>query len=351
MSEKPQIFAHCTAGCSWETVHKSDFLRAVQYVEIPIPESGTVELEVGAKYKIYADKNAVANWATFPAILIGTEEKDLLDCVWPMEVDGYRKYYYVEILEAEWVVEESTSMFGVLKIVYEFNGVRKTIEIDNVYIGSTYTIQISNANKIYWYNVDAVELIGENGEDGKDGSDGVDGKTAYDIAVENGYAGTEAEFGYGLAKAAGTAGWTEEQITLLETIFANIAYTDETTGQAAADALIASLRGGTVVTVTGLLASYTGGTVAAGTTLDSLKNDLTVTATYSDGTTATVTDYTLSGSLIAGQTNIITVTYKGKTATFGVTVEAAEITVSVSGGSISTNATSLTVSDGNIILS
>lgn len=66
---------------------------------------------------------------------------------------------------------------------------------------------------------------------------------------------------------------------------------------------------------------YSGGIVPAGTTLDQLTG-IEVTATYSDGTTETVTDYTLSGTLIAGQDNTITVTYQEKTATFTVTVEA-----------------------------
>ena len=53
--------------------------------------------------------------------------------------------------------------------------------------------------------------------------------------------------------------------------------------------------------------------------LDSLKQNLAVTATYYNGTTATITNYVLSGELTAG-TSIITVIYGGKTATFEVTV-------------------------------
>ena len=75
------------------------------------------------------------------------------------------------------------------------------------------------------------------------------------------------------------------------------------------------------VTLTSISASYTGGTVPAGTTLSQLTG-IVVTAMYSDGSTGTVTGYTLSGNLTAGRTNIITVTYQGKTATFEVTVEA-----------------------------
>ena len=54
--------------------------------------------------------------------------------------------------------------------------------------------------------------------------------------------------------------------------------------------------------------------------LDKLKQYLTVTATFSDTTTETVTGYALSGSMTAG-TNTITVTYMGKTTTFSATVK------------------------------
>lgn len=81
-------------------------------------------------------------------------------------------------------------------------------------------------------------------------------------------------------------------------------------------------------TLTGLTATYTGGAVAAGTTLSQLTE--VVKATYSDGTTSAAltkgTDYTLSGTLTAGQANTVTVTgkgtYVGYTTTFSVTVDA-----------------------------
>lgn len=74
--------------------------------------------------------------------------------------------------------------------------------------------------------------------------------------------------------------------------------------------------------LTSISASYTGGDVAVGTAVSSLTG-VSVTATYSDGTTASVTGYTLSGTIAEGS-NTITVSYQGKTATFtvnGVAVE------------------------------
>lgn len=75
-------------------------------------------------------------------------------------------------------------------------------------------------------------------------------------------------------------------------------------------------------TVTSISAVYTqSGTVYDTDSLDSLKSDLVVTATWSNQTTSTVAsaDYTLSGTLTTG-TSTITVSYGGKTTTFTVTV-------------------------------
>lgn len=76
------------------------------------------------------------------------------------------------------------------------------------------------------------------------------------------------------------------------------------------------------ITVSSISAVYTqSGTVYDTDTLDSLKSDLVVTATFMDSTTGVIaaTDYTLSGTLTVG-TSTITVSYGGKTTTFSVTV-------------------------------
>ena len=76
------------------------------------------------------------------------------------------------------------------------------------------------------------------------------------------------------------------------------------------------------LTVSSISAVYTqSGTVYTTDSLDSLKDDLVVTATFMDSSTAVIpsTDYTLSGTLLVG-TSSITVSYGGKTTTFNVTV-------------------------------
>lgn len=170
--------------------------------------------------------------------------------------------------------------------------------------------------------------------------------SAYGIAVKHGYAGTEEEWLESLRGPEGQqgiqgkpgpqgepgrgGGLTAAQIDLLEDAFEHIQWADDAGPQYAAQ-LITSLRGGesggeqpeqpdTPKTLTGISAEYSGGNVPVGTELSSLSG-ITVTAHYSDGTTATVTGYTLSGTIAAGD-NTITVTYMGKTATITVTGEA-----------------------------
>lgn len=71
------------------------------------------------------------------------------------------------------------------------------------------------------------------------------------------------------------------------------------------------------VTLSSISATYSGGDVAVGTAVTDLTG-IVVTAHYSDGTSKTVTGYTLSGTIADGS-NTVTVTYQGKTTTFMVT--------------------------------
>ena len=77
-----------------------------------------------------------------------------------------------------------------------------------------------------------------------------------------------------------------------------------------------------VPTLTGITAAYSGPTVAQTTPLEDLKDDLTVTANYSNGAGKPVTDYELTGSLSITGPSTITVTWEGATTTFTVTAVA-----------------------------
>lgn len=121
---------------------------------------------------------------------------------------------------------------------------------------------------------------------------------------------------YGGVSSSGT-GLTDDIKQALLDCFEHVAWTDEH-GQDYVDALEAALY--PPANLVSISAVYTqSGTVYDTDTLDSLRDDLVVTAHYDNGTSETVTNYTLSGTLAVG-TSTVTVSYGGKTATFSVTV-------------------------------
>jgi len=102
--------------------------------------------------------------------------------------------------------------------------------------------------------------------------------------------------------------------------FENVAWINDQ-GQTYYDALYAALY--PPKTLVSISAAFTQGSAVIYDTdsLDTLKQYLTVTATYDDTSTGVVTNYTLSGTLTEG-ISTITVSYGGKTTTFDVTVSA-----------------------------
>ena len=123
----------------------------------------------------------------------------------------------------------------------------------------------------------------------------------------------------------GGSGITDTEKALILSLFRNTSYTSNNMG-AVFSQLEALWSGGEVEpdvpvnpekTLTSISAAYSGGSVTAGTAVNSLTG-IVVTAHYSDGTSATVTGYTLSGTIAEGN-NTITVSYGGKTTTFTVT--------------------------------
>lgn len=119
----------------------------------------------------------------------------------------------------------------------------------------------------------------------------------------------------------GTGGLTEAMKVALLQIADKVAYSDANGTSYYNDLYNSFYPPADLVSIS---AAYTqGGTVYDTDSLDSLRDDLVVTATYSDSTTATITTYTLSGSLTQG-TSTITASYGGQTDTFTVTVTHAE---------------------------
>ena len=128
------------------------------------------------------------------------------------------------------------------------------------------------------------------------------------------------------AESTDTVSWSSSNTSV-----ATVSDTGLVTGVALGSATITATAGNvsatcsvliSAVTVTSISAVYTQSeTVYDTDSLDSLKSDLVVTATWSDSSTSTVasSDYSLSGTLTVG-TSTITVSYGGETTTFTVTV-------------------------------
>lgn len=142
--------------------------------------------------------------------------------------------------------------------------------------------------------------------------------SAATVTENTSYSGTiTASSGYTLTGAT-------VSITMGGTDITSAAYSSGVISIAAVTGDVAITVTAVAVTLSSISAVYTqSGTVYDTDSLDSLKTDLVVTATYSDSSSGTVpaADYTLSGTLTVG-TSTITVSYGGKTDTFNVTVSA-----------------------------
>lgn len=142
---------------------------------------------------------------------------------------------------------------------------------------------------------------------------------------------------------------SEEIKQALLDCFENVAWINDQ-GQTYYDALYAALY--PPVDVLSISAVFTQGSAVIYDTddLDTLKQYLVVTATMTDSTTQTVTNYTLSGALTVG-TSTITVSYSGKTTTFNVTVsEQQHLTGYTTVGNPTIDGQNrMTTSDGNFI--
>lgn len=127
----------------------------------------------------------------------------------------------------------------------------------------------------------------------------------------------------------GTIAWSSSD-TSVATVNSSGLVTGCSNGTAIITATCGDISAKCTATVSGFAtlesieATYTqSGTVYESATLDSLKSDLVVVASYSDTTTVILTgdQYALSGALTTG-TSTITVSFGGKTDTFTVTVTA-----------------------------
>jgi len=121
--------------------------------------------------------------------------------------------------------------------------------------------------------------------------------------------------------ASRIGGWSNKAKQALLTLLENVAYSNDQ-GRVYWDELSLALYPPADLVSISAVFNQGSATIYDTDTLDTLKQYLTVTAAYSDGTTEVVNDYTLSGTLTVG-TSTITIEYGeygGKSTTFDVVV-------------------------------
>lgn len=152
--------------------------------------------------------------------------------------------------------------------------------------------------------------------------DDVEGKL--DRVQDAGYANKVMVIGNNGALVPGEAPVPVAVRSALIDIFRHVAYTDDQGAQ-----MLAALESAMAVrTLSAISAAINQGSTIIYTDdgLDQLRPLMTVTATYSDGTTAVISDYTLTGTLAPGEC-VIGVQYGGMMDTVTVTATQPEVTV------------------------
>ena len=158
MSNKPNIFAFCNAGCKWETVHKADFLKSATFYEVGQPD-GVATVDAYRKYRIFADKGET-NYNVTISFQSSVNEEYYEQTTIPVAV-GRRGYFDFEILGATYTSAGTVS--AELKIVYEVNGVELTHTASTVNYDLTDSVlKITGADQVLLYN-DTAAIVAKDG--------------------------------------------------------------------------------------------------------------------------------------------------------------------------------------------
>lgn len=147
MSNKPKIFGFCSAGCKWETVHKSDFEQIASHIIVPSNADGIYVLEKGKEYKIYADKNNGFFTAslTFYTMPLEGSVYPYYNSINTPVVDEYADHFTFKLLECS--AEKGC--------IYEYCGTRYKQATTDCYSGNTPAVTLSGATKVLQYNAGA----------------------------------------------------------------------------------------------------------------------------------------------------------------------------------------------------
>lgn len=170
MSNKPKIYGTCKAGCQWETVHRSEFEAIAALVPQYTQMDGLYWLEVGKEYKAVDEQpNNEFNVCLSVHLTIDGEDTShkLFDV--PKNPDPFSNTFTLKVLGL-------CEVDGKTSIVYEFCGVRYSEAVEDA--TEITGVYMDWVGELYLYNSDATIIA----------------KSAYEIAVDNGFEGTEQEW-------------------------------------------------------------------------------------------------------------------------------------------------------------
>lgn len=209
MNNKPKIYATCSAGCLWETVHKDELEKFSSHV-VQYPNSnGNYILEINKDYKIYAPKGSTNNFKCNVGIKYKEGDSSALVYLSLINNDEYAEGFVFRMLGYKVTGDNTVDFY------YEFAGARYKDEIvvESTDVTLEYVI-VKDATAVYAYSSEAVVVdynvtaIEESSEDG--GSNIVTFPNGATMTVHNGSKGEKGDTG-----ATGTsASWfTGTEIT------------------------------------------------------------------------------------------------------------------------------------------
>lgn len=184
MSDKPKIYANCPAGCLWETVHKSDFERSAAFIKQYPNENGEYTLEQGKTYIVKRAPNA-SQMGYYKINPVASDDfynplpEDTLAISYPDSYSEYDSQYKFRLLYVNW--NWGGKWYDVTGC-YEING-------NKLYPNFEYYIDTDIENILHSVVVTGateVLLVNEHAE--------VRAKDAYEVAVDEGFEGTRAEW-------------------------------------------------------------------------------------------------------------------------------------------------------------
>lgn len=234
MSNKPKIYATCPAGCLWETVHRDEFEKSASIYELTPNADGDYIVSAPIKLKVVSPLNE--DGTAYAAELQMRVYESGSYYYFPVlgfsaERDKYKDGYLLELLKDGSVF---TPALGKTPYGYSING-GDAVDITCLSVQSPKnSFKITGASAVFAYNSEAT-VQARDGEDGDsvfikysarpNGENMTDtwsegqsymgiavasskpesaadyewirmaaGKSAYDIAVENGYKGSESEW-------------------------------------------------------------------------------------------------------------------------------------------------------------